>query len=74
MKRDRNAGLYFFRRFKSLEEAIIEANQMSDADLLQVGQIMKIPVNLVTPTATMPSLTPSPEPVIFVILLSSLRD
>jgi hypothetical protein len=49
-------------RFRSLEGDIIEANEMSGGELLQVGQILKIPVNLVTATATMPSLTPSRTP------------
>jgi uncharacterized protein YkwD/predicted nucleic acid-binding Zn ribbon protein len=41
-------------RFNSLTEAIIEENELEDANALQVGDILQIPVNLVTPTATLP--------------------
>jgi LysM repeat protein len=39
-------------RFNSVEEAIIEFNQTVDPYALEVGQILEIPVNLVTPTPT----------------------
>jgi uncharacterized protein YkwD len=42
-------------RFNSLTDNIIEENAIEDANALQAGQILKIPVNLVTPTATLPS-------------------
>ena len=41
-------------RHNSLEEDIIEVNNIEDANALQVGQILQIPVNLVTATATLP--------------------
>jgi len=40
--------------FNSREEDIISANNIEDANALSVGQVLKIPVNLVTPTATLP--------------------
>ena len=50
-------------RFNSLEADIIEENTIENANALQVGQVLQIPVNLVTPTATLPStstpLTPT---------------
>lgn len=42
-------------RFNSLEADIIEENNIENANALQVGQILQIPVNLVTATATLPS-------------------
>lgn len=42
-------------RFNSLPEDIIEENGIEDANALQAGQILKIPVNLVTATATLPA-------------------
>lgn len=41
-------------RFNSLTEDIIEENEIEDANALQVGDVLQIPVNLVTPTATLP--------------------
>ena len=43
-------------RFNSLQEDILTANpdMGEDANALQVGQILQIPVNLVTPTPTLP--------------------
>lgn len=41
-------------RFNSLTDEIIEANDLEDANALTVGQTLQIPVNLVTPTATLP--------------------
>ena len=50
-------------RFNSLEQDIIDENEIENANALQVGQVLQIPVNLVTPTATLPStstpLTPT---------------
>lgn len=42
-------------RFNSLPDNIIEENAIVDANALQAGQVLQIPVNLVTPTATLPS-------------------
>jgi uncharacterized protein YkwD len=44
-------------RFNSIQEDILSANPDlgEDANSLQVGQILKIPVNLITPTATLPA-------------------
>ena len=41
-------------RFNSLEENIVTENEIDNANALQVGQILQIPVNLVTATATLP--------------------
>ena len=41
-------------KFNSLESEIISVNNIEDANALQVGQDLKIPVNLVTATATLP--------------------
>lgn len=41
-------------KFNSLEDDIIRANDIEDANALFVGQVLEIPVNLVTPTATLP--------------------
>jgi uncharacterized protein YkwD len=49
---DTLAGIAF--RFNSLADNIITENDIEDANALQVGQILKIPVNLVTPTPTLP--------------------
>ena len=41
-------------RFNSITEEIIRVNNIENANALQVGQRLQIPVNLVTPTATRP--------------------
>jgi uncharacterized protein YkwD/phage tail protein X len=41
-------------KFNSLEDDIILANDIEDANALFVGQELQIPVNLVTPTSTLP--------------------
>jgi uncharacterized protein YkwD len=41
-------------KFNSLEDDIILANEIEDANALFVGQVLVIPVNLVTATATLP--------------------
>jgi LysM repeat protein len=50
--------------FNSTEEAIIAENELEDANTLFVGQLLIIPVNIVTPTATRPPtstpVTPGP--------------
>lgn len=47
-------------KFNSLADDIITLNEIEDANALQVGQTLQIPVNLVTATATLP---PSSTPV-----------
>ena len=41
-------------RFNSLEQNIIDENNIENANALQVGQVLQIPVNLVTATSTLP--------------------
>lgn len=41
-------------KFNSLEANIIELNEIENANALQAGQTLQIPVNLVTATATLP--------------------
>jgi uncharacterized protein YkwD len=48
-------------RFNSLTEEIIRVNNITDANALRVGDRLQIPVNLITPTATLP---PTSTPVI----------
>lgn len=51
-------------KFNSTIEAIIEENNITNPNSLFVGQVLQIPVNLVTPTATRPPtstpITPGP--------------
>lgn len=42
-------------RFNSLADEIIKENDIADANALQAGDILQIPVNLVTATATLPA-------------------
>ena len=42
-------------KFNSLADNIIEENNIENANALQVGEVLQIPVNLVTPTATLPA-------------------
>ena len=51
-------------RFNSLEADIIEENNIENANALQVGDILQIPVNLVTPTATLPSTSTAVTPTV----------
>lgn len=51
-------------KFNSLTDNIIEENELEDANTLQVGQILQIPVNLVTPTATLPSTSTPVTPTV----------
>ena len=50
--------------FNSTEEEIIKENSITDPNAIQVGQLLIIPVNMVTPTATRPPtstpITPGP--------------
>jgi uncharacterized protein YkwD len=57
---DTLAGIAF--KFNSLPDNIIEENGIEDANALQAGQILQIPVNLVTPTATLPSTSTPVSP------------
>jgi len=41
-------------KFNSLVEEIVTANKLKNANALQVGQVLEIPVNLVTATPTLP--------------------
>ncbi|MGE5374857.1 MAG: LysM peptidoglycan-binding domain-containing protein [Bacteroidota bacterium] len=50
---DTLAGIAF--KFNSIADNIIQENKIENANALQVGQILKIPVNLVTPTPTLPA-------------------
>ena len=51
-------------RFNSLEADIIEENQIENANALAVGDVLRIPVNLVTPTATLPSTSTPVTPTV----------
>ena len=51
-------------RFNSLEADIIEENAIEDANALQVGQVLQIPVNLITATATLPSTSTPVTPTV----------
>jgi uncharacterized protein YkwD len=42
-------------RFNSIVDNIIEENEITDPNALAAGDVLQIPVNLVTPTATLPS-------------------
>jgi uncharacterized protein YkwD len=54
------AGIAF--RFNSIAENIMEENGITDANSLQAGQILQIPVNLVTPTPTLPATSTPVSP------------
>src|SRR3972149_2945848 len=51
-------------KFNSLEQSIIDENNIEDANALQVGQVLQIPVNLVTSTATLPSTSTPVTPTV----------
>jgi uncharacterized protein YkwD len=51
-------------KFNSLEEEIISVNEIEDANALQAGQTLQVPVNLVTPTATLPSTSTPVTPTV----------
>jgi uncharacterized protein YkwD len=51
-------------KFNSLEEEIITLNNLENPNDLQAGQPLKIPVNLVTATATLPSTSTPVTPTI----------
>lgn len=50
-------------KFNSTIDDIVKANNLADANAISVGQILKIPVNLVTPTATRPPTSTPRTPV-----------
>jgi LysM repeat protein len=49
-------------KFNSLEGEIIEINNIENPNTLVVGQVLQIPVNLVTATATLPSTSTPVRP------------
>ena len=51
-------------KFNSLEQSIVDENNIEDANALQVGQVLQIPVNLVTATATLPSTSTPVTPTV----------
>lgn len=51
-------------RFNSLEQNIIDENNIENANALQVGQVLQIPVNLVTATATLPPTSTPVSPTV----------
>ena len=57
---DTLAGIAF--KFNSIADNIIEENEITDPNALQAGDILRIPVNLVTPTATLPSTSTPVSP------------
>jgi LysM repeat protein len=63
--------------FNSTEEAIILENNITDPNAIQVGQLLIIPVNMVTPTATRPptstSIPPGPGTVLPTITLTPIN-
>ncbi len=47
------------RKFNSVPETILTTNKLTDANLIYVGQVLKIPVNIVTVVPTRPAtITP----------------
>lgn len=51
-------------RFNSIADNIIEENELEDPNALSAGQVLRIPVNLVTPTATLPSTSTPVTPTV----------
>jgi len=53
-------------KFNSLEQSILDENpdEITNANALQVGQVLQIPVNLVTATATLPSTSTPVSPTV----------
>lgn len=47
------------QKFNSTEDAILKENIINDPNILFVGQVLTIPVNIVTPTATRPPTSTS---------------
>lgn len=50
-------------KFNSTVEDIVKDNQLADANSIYVGQVLAIPVNIVTPTATRPPTSTPRTPV-----------
>ena len=59
---DTLAGIAF--KFNSLPDNIIEENELTDPNALQAGQVLQVPVNLVTPTSTLPSTSTPVTPTV----------
>jgi len=59
---DTLAGIAF--KFNSIADNIIEENEITDPNALQAGDVLRIPVNLVTPTATLPSTSTPVSPTV----------
>jgi uncharacterized protein YkwD len=59
---DTLAGIAF--KFNSIVDNIIEENEITDPNALQAGDVLQIPVNLVTPTATLPSTSTPVTPTV----------
>lgn len=59
---DTLAGIAF--KFNSIADNIIEENEITDPNALQSGDVLRIPVNLVTPTATLPSTSTPVSPTV----------
>ena len=50
-------------KFNSTVDDIVKANNLKDANAIAVGQLLQIPVNLVTPTATRPPTSTPRTPI-----------
>ena len=50
-------------KFNSTVDDIVKQNKLTDANAIQAGQMLQIPVNLVTPTATRPPTSTPRTPV-----------
>jgi LysM repeat protein len=63
--------------FNSTEEDIIKENGITDPNAIRVGQLLIIPVNMVTPTATRPPtstpITPGPGTLLPTITLTPVN-
>ena len=51
-------------RFNSIVDDIIAENEITDPNALAAGDVLQIPVNLVTPTATLPSTSTPVSPTV----------
>ena len=51
-------------KFNSLVDNIIEENGIEDANALNAGDVLQVPVNLVTPTATLPATSTPVTPTV----------
>jgi uncharacterized protein YkwD len=57
---DTLAGIAF--KFNSIADNIVQENKIDNPNALQVGDVLQIPVNLVTPTATLPATSTPVSP------------